>query len=81
LHECYTSKGYLSNLEGIGYFGFPKDKKVSHVEVLWPDGKWSSIDQLAINTRIQIEHASAQTVAPDKIQFPLTEKRTPKKVP
>ena len=49
------------------------------MEVLWPDGKWSSIDQLAINTRIQIEHASAQTVAPDKIQFPLTEKRTPKK--
>jgi hypothetical protein len=79
LYECYTSKGYLSSLEGIAYFGFPKDKKVSHVEVLWPDGKWSSIDQLTINTRIQIEHASAKTVTPNKIQFPLTEKRTPKK--
>jgi hypothetical protein len=70
-HELYTSKGYMSSLEGIAYFGFPKEKKISHLEVLWPDGKFSLIKSLEVNKRNKINYKSAREAAQNELKFPL----------
>lgn len=73
-HELYISKGYMSSVEAMAHFGLGKGKKLSNVEILWPDGKYSNIKGLMVNRRHEINYDDAQKINLQSLKFPLNKK-------
>ena len=50
-HEQQISRGYMSSVDPIIYFGLGLKNKLSSIEVLWPNGALSKIERPEINKR------------------------------
>ena len=70
--EQQLSRGYMSSVDPIIYFGLGNDKKAKALEVLWPDGTISKIENPSINKRLKLSQESA--MRENLINFPLVEK-------
>ena len=53
--EVRSASGYLSGDPARLHFGFPADSQLQKLEILWPDGQISVIDDLTANTLLTIE--------------------------
>jgi hypothetical protein len=52
--DLRASSGYLSGDPARVHFGFPSQATIARLEILWPDGAVSHLDQLAPNIRIEV---------------------------
>ncbi len=70
--EQYVSRGFQSSVEGVLHFGLGQETEIKIIRVLWPDGKYSSIQPTAINHTLQVDYANAdRVVEADKSPSPL----------
>jgi enediyne biosynthesis protein E4 len=69
-HEHYLTRGYMSAVEDIVHFGLGTDQLLS-LEVLWPDGKYQVIKDLAPNQVLSISYKSGNEVVKNELDFPL----------
>ena len=50
-HEQQISRGYMSSIDPVIYFGLGLKNQLSSIEVLWPNGALSKIERPEINKR------------------------------
>ena len=67
-HEQQLSRGYMSSVDPIIYFGVPSGKTVSSIEVLWPDDKFSILKEPNLNQRHVLIHNEA--LVTQNLDFP-----------
>ncbi|MDC3367577.1 VCBS repeat-containing protein [Flavobacteriaceae bacterium] len=67
-HEQQLSRGYMSSVDPIIYFGVPSEKTVSSIEVLWPDDKFSILKEPNLNQRHVLIHNEA--LVTQNLDFP-----------
>jgi len=70
-HEQQLSRGYMSSVDPILYFGIPSDKNVSSIEVLWPDSSFSSLEGPTLNQRHTIYQKEATAI--QNLAYPFVE--------
>ena len=61
--ELKKSRGYLSCQEGIAHFGLGNANEI-HIEVFWPDGRYSDLTTSELNRQIIIDHKESVAEAP-----------------
>ncbi len=59
--ENYTSRGYMSSNDPIVHFGLPEEDAKVEIEVIWSDGKRSSLETDPKNARIEIDYNKAES--------------------
>ena len=72
--EQQLTRGYMSSLDPILYFGLGNSKKVDAIEVLWPNGLFSEIQNPELNQKLSLNQRDA--VPAEQITFPLKERET-----
>ncbi|MEM8965962.1 MAG: VCBS repeat-containing protein, partial [Bacteroidota bacterium] len=60
------SRGFQSSVEPILHFGLDSAKSVDKIEVYWPNGSYSLLQDVLANQRIEISQQDAQ-VAPQEV--------------
>ncbi len=73
-HEHYLTRGYMSSVDQVVHFGLGNHKKVTSLEVLWPDGKFQKLSDIQSNQTVHVAHKKAKTIASSQISFPLVPK-------
>ena len=53
--EIHTNSGYLSGDPAQLHFGFPAGTELQQLEITWPDGEQTILDDLAAQTAITVE--------------------------
>ena len=71
--EQQTSRGYMSSADPIMYFGLGKLKDVVSVEILWPNGLLSKMNNPKINKRLKFSQSEALAV--NSLIFPFVEEQ------
>lgn len=66
-HEAYYTRGYLSSVEPQLTIGIGKEKNLKKLEVVWPDGRVSILENIDPNQVLTIN----QTEAVNKSQSPI----------
>jgi len=69
--EQQLSRGYLSSIDPILYFGIPKDKNVVSVDVLWPDDSYIRHEIPHLNERLKLYQDQAKIN--ENLDFPMIE--------
>ena len=72
--EQQLTRGYMSSVDPILYFGLGDSKEVNAIEVLWPNGLYSKIISPESNQKILIKQKDAFLA--DDITFPLKDHET-----
>jgi hypothetical protein len=60
--EIYQTRGYQSAVPPEAIFGLGKSQNVESIEVLWPDGKLSTLENPTINQEHTISYQTAEVV-------------------
>jgi len=60
LADQSPTRGYLSSVEHGLFFGLGLDSTVDKLEVVWPDGKLSVIENIKGNSTINVKHEDAK---------------------
>ena len=71
-HQQQLSRGYMSSVDPIVYFGIPKSKSISTLEVLWPNGTFSSLENPSPNQRYTFSQQNS--ILKSELSFPFKEK-------
>lgn len=58
--EMTPNHGFFSSVEPILHFGLAKIAKVDRVDVVWPDGKIQSLDNVNANQRLTLKYEDAK---------------------
>jgi len=58
--ELYTSRGFQASSEPIIHFGFNQLKEVDSLRIIWPDGKFQTLKNIATNQTITISPENTQ---------------------
>ena len=61
--ELHTARGYISSVEPVLHFGLGATEKVNSVEVEWLDGTIQVMDNVAINTTVELKHEKGNASA------------------
>lgn len=69
-HEQTLTRGYMSSVDPTVHFGIPKNRSVKVVEVRWPDGKISKINQPQKNQRLSIVYQEDKQESPTPKNWP-----------
>ena len=72
--EQQLTRGYMSSVDPVLYFGLGNSKKVDAIEVLWPNGLFSEIQNPELNQKLSLNQRDA--VPAEQITFPLKERET-----
>jgi len=75
--ELQRTRGFVSSVDASALFGFPTNKNVKEIHVLWPDGTNQILKNVAINKKITITYNKTQS----KQGSVLLENREKKKKP
>ncbi|HYG17619.1 MAG TPA: VCBS repeat-containing protein [Ohtaekwangia sp.] len=59
MQEQYPTRGYQSSVDPVLHFGLGQWEQVDKLEVIWPDGKVSSMTNVKSNQVIEVNYASA----------------------
>ncbi len=70
-YEHYLSRGYMSSVDPTAHFGLGNYKKITSLEILWPDGSYQSLADIKTNQSITLAHANAKNAATGVLAFPL----------
>lgn len=70
--EQQLSRGYMSSVDPILYFGLGTKSQASVIEIMWPDGNYSEIKNPELNKRHVFHQKDAKN--PEKLAFPLVNK-------
>ena len=70
--EQQISRGYMSSVDPVLYFGLGASNQIEKLEVLWPDGSISSVEHPKSNSRIQLSQQEA--IKTESLTFPFIEK-------
>ncbi|MCK5280292.1 MAG: VCBS repeat-containing protein, partial [Cyclobacteriaceae bacterium] len=57
--QHYISRGYRSSMEPVMHFGLGNDTIIHKVEVVWPDGKISNLNQLNSNQLVHLKYSES----------------------
>ena len=68
--ELNPSRGWLSSTDYTLHFGLGKNKKITSVEVIWPDGKKQVLQGANINNILKVEYKHALTLPQTQIVIP-----------
>ena len=60
LQELYLNRGFQSSVSPILNFGVGHLKDISKVEVIWPNGKVSALNNIKSNQLVEVNYNSAQ---------------------
>ena len=71
-HQQQLSRGYMSSVDPIVYFGVPKNKNIRSLEVLWPNGNFSSLENPKPNQRYTFSQENSKPKS--NLTFPFKEK-------
>ena len=71
--EQQISRGYMSSADPVMYFGLGKLKDVVSVEILWPNGLLSKINNPDINKRLTFSQSEALAI--NSLIFPFVEEQ------
>ena len=71
--EQQISRGYMSSVDPVVYFGLGEESKLNSVEVLWPNGSLTKIDYPEINKRHLLNQSDAKKI--QTVDFPLIDKK------
>ena len=71
-HQQQLSRGYMSSVDPTVYFGIPKSKSISTLEVLWPNGAFSSLENPSPNQRYTFSQQNSTLKS--ELSFPFKEK-------
>jgi enediyne biosynthesis protein E4 len=55
--DVKTASGYISGDPARIHFGFPDDAQLEQLEIRWPDGETSLVDNLVADTLLRVERA------------------------
>ncbi len=55
-HQLKTVRGYLSSVDPVIHFGLGKADSVDEVQVLWPDGKLTVLNNVKSNQLIKVDY-------------------------
>ncbi len=69
--EQQISRGYMSSVDPIMYFGLGTKNEVISIEVLWPNGEMSVINNPEVNKRHTLSQSDA--LKAEKLDFPFIE--------
>jgi enediyne biosynthesis protein E4 len=53
-------RGYMSSVDGRVHFGLGSHQRVDSLEVVWPDGRYQLLTDLAIDTTIRLQQTDAR---------------------
>ncbi|MBT8185030.1 MAG: VCBS repeat-containing protein [Eudoraea sp.] len=53
--ELYTVRGFQASSEPIIHFGYGQTSKVDSLKIVWPDGSYQQLEDLAVNQTITIK--------------------------
>ncbi|RMA64938.1 VCBS repeat-containing protein [Ulvibacter antarcticus] len=68
-HELYTTRGYLSSVDTPVVFGIGNEEKAT-IEVTWPDGKKSILNEIPANKEYILNYESGITANQTKNEAP-----------
>lgn len=72
LQELTLSRGYQSSVEPILHFGLGSEKTVNKIEVIWPNGKLQTIENITADRSIEIPYDDSSPLASKtKVDNPL----------
>ena len=71
--EQQISRGYMSSVDPVVYFGLGEESELNSVEVLWPNGSLTKIDYPEINKRHLLNQSDAKKI--QTIDFPLIDQK------
>ncbi|PTM03788.1 MAG: hypothetical protein DA407_13680 [Bacteroidetes bacterium] len=60
--ENTVTRGFISSVEHDLFFGLGKDTKVEKVEVIWPDGKSNSFENVSANITLEASYKKANVI-------------------
>lgn len=60
LLENFVTRGYFSSVESGLFFGLGKDIEVEKVEVIWPNGKTNTFENIQANFNLVAKYSKAQ---------------------
>ncbi len=69
-HTNYHTRGYMSGVDDRIHFGLGAKDSVARIEVLWPDGHYQKIENIAANQHLTIHHKAAEPIAASQLEFP-----------
>lgn len=61
--ENFTTRGYFSSVEPTLFFGLGKDTKIEKVEVIWPNGKVNSFENVEANQVLTANISTAESIS------------------
>lgn len=59
--ELQRTRGFVSSVDASALFGFPNNKSLKEIHVLWPDGTKQILKNVAINKKITITYNKTQS--------------------
>ena len=71
--EQQTSRGYMSSTDPVMYFGLGKEKSIQSIEILWPNGSISKMNNPDLNKRISF--SQSEGVNDRNLLFPFIEEK------
>ncbi len=60
--ELTLTRGFQSSVEPVVHFGLGEATKVDQLEVLWPDGKKETLENISANQVLKINYENAQAI-------------------
>jgi hypothetical protein len=59
-YEHYPTRGYKSFVEPNAHFGLGESQKIEKIEIIWPDGKYQILHEIASNQTVEIFYENAK---------------------
>ncbi|RZS96531.1 VCBS repeat-containing protein [Cecembia calidifontis] len=59
-YEHYPTRGYKSFVEPNAHFGLGESQKIENIEIIWPDGKYQVLHEIAPNQTVEIFYENAK---------------------
>lgn len=58
--QLINTRGFLSSVSNRLHFGLDTTEPITHLEVIWPDGKAQEVSEIALNQILVVDYAEAQ---------------------
>jgi hypothetical protein len=66
--EANYGRGYLSSVDYALHFGLGKETLINEVKVVWPDGKFSTLQNVKADATLEINYTSAVSKANEQVK-------------
>ncbi len=70
-YEHHLTRGYMSSVEAKIHFGTGSARELSSLEILWPDGRYELLGNVASNQEIELSYSNSGKIDPARLKFPL----------